>query len=375
MSTPAVVGILKDASDWSGVYVRYDGYLEGVGAALVRGLIDANGKVDPVANRAVSATQGWATLFEQPYGQSPASPCPRGVTPRNVTRADPAFVYLFDRSGVLHVFVTGAGNGSRAFAGLGAFDLVCSVPITADLELDVLPKSVAPHLIWLARFDATGWGSGAVERKSIADLLAREAEAQKLSVPTFRAVCRAELVELVRERLGPDDGPVAVRYGVSTVGLEVAVEGMKFWVMRDSSPAGPLELLQQSGKSTHLESSAPAAKPALASAARVILTRRPGWLLELLAWLRQETVPDPIKNHVPLLELRHADGRTWAIEAMQTQAWPEKAELTLSGSDADGDRFERRRDYATFDEAKRERERLVAEMIADGFAPPPSLAP
>ncbi|MBL8956181.1 MAG: hypothetical protein JNK82_35735 [Myxococcaceae bacterium] len=282
-------------------------------------------------------------------------------------------MYLFDRAGRLDVLWTGGGS-DHGFAGLGAYHRVCSVAVTADLDPAALLKNVDVKAVWEAQFDATRWGSGALERKEIADLLAREAEERAVPLAAFRADCKAQLVQFVRENLLPDDGPVAVRCGLSTVGYEVEVGGVKFWSMLDASPAGALELVQKSGKTLTVEQAGvlaalDATKPALAAAARAITRRRPGWLLEVLTWFRQETVVDGLKNHLPPTGFRHPDGRRWSIEAMQIQTWPEKARVTISIVDADGDRFDRSRDLPTFDEAKREREKLIAEVVAEGFVP------
>ncbi len=92
-------------------------------------------------------------------------------------------------------------------------------------------------------------------------------------------------------------------------------------------------------------------------------------MLEALAWIRQDVVPDPLKNHLPFTELRHADGRTWAVEVLQTESWPPKGRLTIAVGDADGDVFERARDVESFEAAQAERQRLITEMQSEGFSP------
>jgi hypothetical protein len=87
MSTPGIIGVLKNGQEWSGVYVRYDAYIEGVGARLIAELNRAGGAIDRVTNQVLSAPQGWRTLLDEPYGKEPSSPMPRGVTPAGVARA------------------------------------------------------------------------------------------------------------------------------------------------------------------------------------------------------------------------------------------------------------------------------------------------
>lgn len=367
MSTPAVVAVLKSSTDWNGTFVWYDGYLEGVGAALIRAVIASGGKVDSVVNRALAANQGWRTLFEEPQQRDNAF-MPRGVTPRNLARADPAFVYLFDRAGRrLHVLCPTNQQTSHGFDGLGGFGYVCSVALEAGIDPAVLQKSVEPSLLWESTFAPTGWSSGAFERKELADRLGREAQRRGMALAAFRNECKALFAAFVREQLKPDEGPIVVRFVCVSLGIEVEFEGLKFWMSGHESPAGTVELLQQSGKSFSLDQTAvlaelDAAKPGLAAAARVILTCRSGWLFELLAWFRQEVVPDPLANHIPPIELRHPDGRVRIVEAMESR-------LTITQIDADGDRVDRNRDFSTFEEAKQERDQVLEQIISGGFAP------
>lgn len=376
MSTPGIVGVLKGGQDWSGVYVRYDAYLEGTGTRLIAELNRAGGAIDRVTNQVSSAPQGWRTLLDEPYGNEPSSPMPRGVTPPGVARADPAYIYLFDRAGKLHVLSTPNAKtplANHSFAGLSGYDLLCSVDLKPVNDPDVLMKSIEPVVLWQAEV-ASGWGSGAAERKGIVNLLAREATRKNLALEKLRGMCSVQLAELIKQRLGSDSGAVMVRFGESRVCLETDVEGIKVRMMRVNSPAGSLDILSESGRSASIDQTAilselESAKPELFSAAKVVMTQRSGWLLEILAWLRQSQVPDPIKNYIPLTEFRHSDGRRWGIEIMQVESWPTTTNLTLVITTSDGDVVERNRKFESFDAAKEEREKLIQEMKEDGFQP------
>jgi hypothetical protein len=108
----------------------------------------------------------------------------------------------------------------------------------------------------------------------------------------------------------------------------------------------------------------------LHAAVQAISAKRGGWVLELLAWFRQELVPDPIQLHLPAEELRHADGRAWSVEVLQTERGGSagRSRLTLVMTDAVGDAVERTQEFATFDEARVERDRLIAAMRSEAFA-------
>jgi hypothetical protein len=288
-------------------------------------------------------------------------------------RADPAYIYLFDRAGKLHVLCTPKAKplANHSFAGLAGYDLWCSVDLKPVNDPDVLMKNIEPVVLWQAEV-ASGWGSGAVERRGVANLLAKEASRLQLTVEKFRAMCSVQLAEFIKQQVGP--GTVLVRFGESTACLETDVEGIKVRTMRGNSPAGSLDILSEAGRCASIDQKAiltslESTKPELYAAANVVMTQRQGWLLELLAWLRQALVPDPIKNHIPLTEFRHSDGRRWGIEIMQVENWPTTTSLTLVITDADGDVVERNRKLESFEAAKEEREKLIQEMKQDGFEP------
>jgi len=376
MSTPAVIGLLKDQRDWSGVYVRHDGYLEGVGAKLLDQLRASGGSVDNTTGRVLGAPQGWQTVFEEPYEKTPASPCPRGVSPRNLRSADPAFIYLFERSGKLHVLSVPHAQSrlhNHSFAGLDRYDRLCSLELNATSDLPALLRAIEPAVLNQTEYLSERWGDGAVERHEIAGLLSRLAASRGATVAALRAECGAALATLLRAKL-PAGGPVTVRYGYARAGYATDVGGLTVLTAHDRSPPGVLELYGAEGATASIDQAAilgelEAAAPGLAAAARAILTRRPGWLLELIHWLRQERVPDPVRNQLAPIELRHPDGRKWSVEVMPAASGATAFQLTIVITTSDGEVIERTRKSPTFVAAAAERDQMVAEMRADGFVP------
>jgi hypothetical protein len=273
------------------------------------------------------------------------------VTPSNIDSTRVELVYLLDPAGVIHVLgkVT-AVNGRHSFPGLGRFGLLASTAVAETTEADALMRNVNLDAVLGATFRPTGWGTwtragdrtaqpfeqgpdswstepgeyGAIERKVIADELARVARRRRQAVNAFRSECRGQFESLVAQRLQSNGSPIVVRYGISPDGYEVSVNGLKFWFMRCESPSGSIELATRSGASTRIDqaqvlSELSSTDSSLRAAVQAISTKRGSWLLELLAWFRQEVAPDPIQQHLPAEELRHADGRAWSVEVLQTE--------------------------------------------------------
>jgi hypothetical protein len=85
------------------------------------------------------------------------SPFPKGVSPSDMTRADVAYVYLFDRAGSLHVLSRGTA-GNHGFVGLEHFRLVSSAILAVRNAPDVLMRSADLHAFFSSTFHRTGWG-------------------------------------------------------------------------------------------------------------------------------------------------------------------------------------------------------------------------
>jgi hypothetical protein len=69
MSTPALVARAETGGGFSGVYVRGDGYPEGLGTTLLNFIEDVGGDLERVWSTIARAPEGWRSAFSEPYDE------------------------------------------------------------------------------------------------------------------------------------------------------------------------------------------------------------------------------------------------------------------------------------------------------------------